>query len=66
LRAKDIDFEQDQVMVRDSKAIKDRPTMLPIHLQTLLMDQRGKVKLSDTDISIRRKKWISCSIFAIF
>jgi hypothetical protein len=66
LRAKDIDFEQDQVMVRESQAIKDRPTMLPIHLHTLLMDQRGKVKLRDTDMLTRRKRWISCFIFAIF
>ncbi len=33
LRVKDIDFERDQVIVRDGKGMKDRVTMLPEQLK---------------------------------
>jgi integron integrase len=45
LRVKDIDFEQNQIIVRDGKGMKDRTTMLPEQLKDFLRDQVGKVKI---------------------
>ncbi len=44
LRVKDIDFEQSQVIVRDSKGNKDRVTMLPQSLQEPLREHLTRVK----------------------
>lgn len=44
LRVKDLDFEQSQILVRDSKGNKDRVTMLPQVLQEPLRDQLTKIK----------------------
>jgi integron integrase len=44
LRVKDIDFEQSQVLVRDSKGNKDRVTMLPQLLQEPLREHLTRVK----------------------
>ena len=46
LRVKDIDFSNNQVMVRSGKGDKDRVTPLPIKLQEPLRKQLLKVKLS--------------------
>jgi integrase len=45
LRVKDIDIEQNQIMVRDGKGMKDRSTMLPEQLKSILREQIEKVKL---------------------
>ncbi len=39
LRAKDVDFEQNQVIVRSGKGMKDRSVMLPEQLKTPIRDQ---------------------------
>ncbi len=50
LRVKDIDFEQSQILVRDSKGNKDRVTMLPQSLQEPLREQLTRVMvIYDTD-----------------
>jgi len=46
LRVKDVDFEQNQIVVRDGKGMKDRTTMLPEQLKNPLRDQVEKVKLT--------------------
>jgi len=51
LRVKDIEFEQNQIIVRDGKGMKDRVTMLPEQLRNFLRDQIEKVKmLHDQDL----------------
>ncbi|MGE5258325.1 MAG: integron integrase [Hyphomicrobiales bacterium] len=51
LRVKDIDFEQNQIIVRDGKGMKDRATMLPEQLKNLLREQIEKVNMiHDRDI----------------
>jgi site-specific recombinase XerD len=45
LRVKDIDFEQNQIIVRDGKGMKDRSTMLPEQFRNFLRDQIEKVKM---------------------
>lgn len=45
LRVKDIDFDMNQVIVRDGKGHKDRVTMLPEALKPLLKDHLEKVKV---------------------
>jgi len=44
LRVKDLDFEQSQILARDSKGNKDRVTMLPQSLKETLIDHLHKVK----------------------
>ena len=44
LRVKDIDFEQRCILVRDGKGDKDRVTMLPESVVTLLRDHLTRVK----------------------
>lgn len=44
LRVKDIDFERNQVIVRDGKGMKDRVTMLPERLKPLLSEHLRRVK----------------------
>lgn len=44
LRVKDIDFEMNQIMVRDGKGGKDRYTLLP---QTLISYLKGQIKAVD-------------------
>jgi len=44
-RVKDIDFELNQLIVRDGKGKKDRLTMLPEQLQPFLRSQLDKVKV---------------------
>jgi len=45
LRVHDIDFDRNQIAVRDGKGMKDRITMLPEQLKPLLLDQVEKVKI---------------------
>jgi len=45
LRVKDIDFELNQMIVRDGKGKKDRLTMLPEQLQPFLRSHLDKVKI---------------------
>ncbi len=45
LRVQDIDFEQNQLLVRDGKGMKDRVTVLPQSVQELLKEHLGWVKL---------------------
>ena len=44
LRVKDIEFERNQVIVRDGKGMKDRSTMLPEQLKPSLLEHLGWVK----------------------
>lgn len=44
LRVKDLDFEYNQIVVREAKGQKDRVTMLPISLKEPLERHLGKVK----------------------
>jgi len=46
LRVKDIDFELNQLIVRDGKGKKDRLTMLPEQLKPLLRGHLDKVKIT--------------------
>ncbi len=46
LRVKDIDFEQNHIIVRDGKGMKDRSTMLPEQLKPLLMEHLEGVKIT--------------------
>jgi integron integrase len=45
LRVKDIDFERNQVIVRDGKGKKDRSTMLPEQLKPLLSEHLKRTKI---------------------
>jgi len=45
LRVKDIEFEGNQVMVRDGKGQKDRVTMLPTQLKPQLIEHLKKVRI---------------------
>lgn len=44
LRVKDVDFERNQIVVRDGKGAKDRVTMLPARLKTSLARHLARVK----------------------
>ncbi len=44
LRVKDIDFEKNQIIIREGKGSKDRVTMLPLSLKESLRTQLVKVK----------------------
>jgi integron integrase len=45
LRVKDIDFGNNQIMVRDAKGMKDRVTVLPGNLKQSLRDHLERVKM---------------------
>jgi integron integrase len=45
LRVKDLDFTQNQVLVREGKGMKDRSTMFPGQLKPTLTDHLARVKL---------------------
>jgi site-specific recombinase XerD len=45
LRVKDVDFEQNQVTVREGKGFKDRVTMLPGGIKGALAEHLKRVKL---------------------
>lgn len=45
LRVKDIDFEQNHIIVRDGKGMKDRSTMLPEQLKPLLREHLEGVRI---------------------
>ncbi len=45
LRVKDVDFGQNQLIVREGKGMKDRSTMLPEKLKPLLAEQLRQIKL---------------------
>jgi integron integrase len=45
LRVKDIDFENNHVLVRDAKGMKDRITVLPDNLKPLLREHLERVRL---------------------
>lgn len=49
LRVKDIDFEMNQITVRDGKGAKDRTTLLPESLREPLNEQLTKVKFIHTE-----------------
>jgi integron integrase len=49
LRIQDLDFDYRQVMVRNAKGGKDRPTILPESLVNILRDQIEKVRLIHGD-----------------
>jgi site-specific recombinase XerD len=44
LRVKDVDFEQNQIMVCDPKGMHDRTTMLPVTIKLSLQAQLQAVK----------------------
>lgn len=46
LRVKDIDFEQNHIIVRDGKGMKDRSTMLPEQLKPLLLEHLERVRIT--------------------
>jgi integron integrase len=53
LRVKDINFETNQILIRDGKGFKDRMTMLPEMLKDDLFGQLKRVKLRhDDDLKI--------------
>ena len=45
LRVKDVDFNANQIMVRDGKGAKDRVTMLPQSVRPALQEHLARVKL---------------------
>jgi len=49
LRVKDIDFEQNQIFVREGKGMKDRVTVLPESLKAPLQDHLKRVKMMHED-----------------
>jgi integron integrase len=52
LRVQDIDFERNEILVRNGKGAKDRITMLPESMKAALTEQLEKVKaLHDKDLS---------------
>ncbi|UCE07714.1 MAG: site-specific integrase [bacterium] len=52
LRVKDVDFAQNQIVVRDGKGKKDRVTILPKKLQTALREHLSRVKkLHEEDLA---------------
>ena len=53
LRVKDIDFEQNHVIVRDGKRMKDRSTMLPEQLKPVLLVHLEGVRILTQDLKNR-------------
>ena len=52
IRVKDVDFALNQIMVRDGKGQKDRPTMLPVSLKAPLADHLDGVRrMHDADLA---------------
>jgi len=49
LRVKDIDFEQNQLIVREGKGMKDRITTLPKQLKPLILEHLRRVKILHTE-----------------
>jgi integron integrase len=45
LRVKDVDFQRNQITVRDGKGMKDRKTMLPGQLEPFLLEHLSGVKI---------------------
>ncbi len=59
LRVKDLDFELNQIVVRDGKGAKDRITMLPQSLKSTLKDHLRHVKaLHESDLREKRGETI--------
>jgi integron integrase len=53
LRVKDIDFERNEIVVRDGKGQKDRVTMLPVACRRQLLDHLAKVgQLHEDDLRL--------------
>lgn len=52
LRVKDVDFENNQIVVRDAKGMKDRMTVFPDTLKRSLKEHLERVK-SDGIISMK-------------
>jgi hypothetical protein len=51
-KSKDVDFEQQQIIVRDPKGMHDRTTMLPVTLELYLQAQLQAVKhLRERDLA---------------
>jgi integron integrase len=49
LRVKDLEFDQNQLFVRDGKSMKDRVTMLPAQVQPALQEHLSRVQLTHED-----------------
>jgi integron integrase len=49
LRVKDIDFERNEIIVRDGKGAKDRVTMLPEALKRILQEHLARVEILHKD-----------------
>jgi len=49
LRVKDIDFERNEIVVREGKGAKDRVTMLPISIKARLQEHVARVELLHKD-----------------
>lgn len=53
LRVKDIDFERNEITIRDGKGGKDRVTMLPAACRQILLDHLRKVRqLHQSDLAV--------------
>ena len=59
LRVKDIDFEQNQVIIREGKGMKDRSTMLPAQLKSALLELLERVAPSTFNRLIKGQSNIS-------
>jgi integrase len=57
LRVKDIDFDQNHIIIRDGKGMKDRSTMLPEQLKPHISQQIGRVKVLTTT-GFAKRPWV--------
>src|SRR5437667_553769 len=58
LRVKDVDFAMNQIMIRDGKGRKDRVTMLPAAVKTLLMTHIDHVRAQHQADLRRGAGWV--------
>jgi len=58
LRVKDVDFAMNQIVIRDGKGRKDRVTMLPAAVKTLLMTQIDHVRTQHQADLHRGAGWV--------
>ena len=58
LRVKDVDFATNQIVIRDGKGRKDRVTMLPAAVKTLLMTQIDHVRAQHQADLRRGAGWV--------
>jgi len=64
LRVKDVDLEQNIIIVRDAKGDKDRVTMIPVSLRPFLEEQTRKRKI-EHEYDTSRNKGMSTLPFAL-